>query len=101
MPLGDSLQFGNLLLNFAEVEDEEEVEHGIESMESFIMKTDMGEPFYDIFDRQILQLSIRKHRYQAKNIAMSKSLLARGIFLQIVRKDYYEAHLCYFYTTGL
>ena len=101
MPLGDSLQFGNLLLNFAEVEDEEEVEHRIESMESFIMETDMGELFYDIFDRQILQLSIRKHRYQAKNIAMSKSLLARGIFLQIVRKDYYEAHLCYQKATSL
>ena len=46
MPLGDSLLFGNLLLNFAEVEDEEEVEHGIESMESYIMESDMGEPFY-------------------------------------------------------
>ena len=61
----------------------------------------MDKHFYELFDRRILQLSIRKHRYQGKEILMSKSLLGRGIFLQVVQKDYYEAHQCYQHATLL
>ena len=95
VPLGKTLKFGSLLLQFTDVEDEGTVEKRIYELEQFTINAQMGNGFYQKFDANVLKLSIRKHRYQGKKILESRSHVFRGIFLQVVRKDYYEAHQCF------
>ena len=95
MALNNTLKFGSLLLNFTNVDDEQGVEKYINELQQFATDFQMGNHFYQTFDAHVLKLSIRKHRYQGKEILESRSHVFRGIFLQVVRKDYYEAHQCF------